>query len=173
MPWCTQFLSGLKRPCFDSTICVRVAGSMVIGVLCRGRMIQYKMDIPRDFSSPPDYPCHQHDYIHSLFALGTYFSEDYSYNSVFEFLAEVTLQSCNILVENPLITNESRNYKKNYVPKLRFGKRVFWKTGLFIKVHFLEILASPQTVENKGESDDFYLEILETLEIPGTKRPLS
>ena len=29
-----------------------------------------------------------------------------------------------------------------------FGKGVFWKRGLFRKVHFLEILESPQTVEN-------------------------
>ena len=46
---------------------------------------------------------------------------------------------------------------------------VFWKRGLFRKVHFLEvhflevlenlkileILENPQTVENKGESDHF------------------
>ena len=52
-------------------------------------------------------------------------------------------------------------------------KGVFWKRGLFRKVHFLEILENleileilenPQTVENKGESDHF-LEILENLEI--------
>ena len=40
-------------------------------------------------------------------------------------------------------------------------KGVFWKRGLFRKVHFLEnleileILENPQTVENKGESDHF------------------
>ena len=48
-------------------------------------------------------------------------------------------------------------------------KGVFWKRGLFRKVHFLEtlenleileILENPQTVENKGECDHF-LEILE------------
>ena len=52
-------------------------------------------------------------------------------------------------------------------------KWVFWKRGLFRKVHFLEtlenleilvILEKPQTVENKGESDHV-LEILENLEI--------
>ena len=71
-------------------------------------------------------------------------------------------------------------------------KGVFWKRGLFRKVHFfleilenleileilenlgileilenleiLEILENPQTVENKGESDHF-LEIQENLEI--------
>ena len=60
-------------------------------------------------------------------------------------------------------------------------KGVFWKRGLFRKVHFLEILeilANPQTVENKGESGPFSrdlenLEILEILEIPPVKRPLS
>ena len=69
-------------------------------------------------------------------------------------------------------------------------KGVFWKRGLFRKVHFLEILEilenleileileNPQTVENKGESDHFQeilenLEILEILEIPPVKRPLS
>ena len=66
-------------------------------------------------------------------------------------------------------------------------KGVFWKRGLFRKVHFLEvlenleileILENPQTVENKGESDHL-LEILENLEIlkilenPLAKRPLS
>ena len=57
-----------------------------------------------------------------------------------------------------------------------FGKRVFWKRGLFRKIHFLEILENleildnPQTVENKGESDPF-LETLENLEIyQGGKR---
>ena len=53
---------------------------------------------------------------------------------------------------------------------------VFWKRGLFSKVHFLEILEnfevleileSPQTLENKGESNHF----LEILEIPPVNRP--
>ena len=66
-------------------------------------------------------------------------------------------------------------------------KGVFWKRGLFSKVHFLEILENleileflenPQTVEKEGESDHFLeilenLEILEILEIPPVKRPLS
>ena len=66
-------------------------------------------------------------------------------------------------------------------------KGVFWKRGLFRKVHFLEILENleilellenPQTVEDKGEFDHFLeilenLEILEILEIPPVKRPLS
>ena len=63
-------------------------------------------------------------------------------------------------------------------------KGVFWKRGLFRKVHFLEILdnleilENPQTVENKGESDHFLeilenLEMLEILEIPPAKRLLS
>ena len=66
-------------------------------------------------------------------------------------------------------------------------KGVFWKRGLFRKVHFLEILEnleilefleSPQTVENKGGPDHFLeilenLEILEHLEIRSVKRPLS
>ena len=66
-------------------------------------------------------------------------------------------------------------------------KGVFWKRGLFRKVHFLEILENleileflenPQTLENKVESDHFLeilenLEILEILEIPPVKRPLS
>ena len=52
-------------------------------------------------------------------------------------------------------------------------KGVFWKRGLFRKIHFLEILENleileflenPQTVEKKGDSDHF-LEILENLEI--------
>ena len=52
-------------------------------------------------------------------------------------------------------------------------KGVFWKRGLFRKVHFLEILENleileglenPQTLENKGESHHF-VEILENLEI--------
>ena len=57
-------------------------------------------------------------------------------------------------------------------------KGVFWKRGLFRNDHFLEILESheipqnPQTVENKGESDQF-LEIPEILEIPPVRRPLS
>ena len=64
---------------------------------------------------------------------------------------------------------------------------VFWKRGLFRKVHFLEILENleileilenPQTLENKGESDHFLevlenLEIWEILEISPVKRPLS
>ena len=66
-------------------------------------------------------------------------------------------------------------------------KGVFWKRGLFRKVHFLEILENleileflenPQTVEKKGDSDHFLeilenLEILEILEISPAKRPLS
>ena len=63
-------------------------------------------------------------------------------------------------------------------------KGVFWKRGLFRKIHFpeipenLEILENSQTVENKGESDHFLeilenLEILEILEISPAKRPLS
>ena len=66
-------------------------------------------------------------------------------------------------------------------------KGVFWKRGLFRKVHFLEILENleileilenRQTVENKEESDHCLeilenLEILEILEIPLVKRPLS
>ena len=43
-------------------------------------------------------------------------------------------------------------------------KGVFWKRGLFRKVHFLEILENPQSVENEGESNHS-LEILENLEI--------
>ena len=64
-------------------------------------------------------------------------------------------------------------------------KGVFWKRGLFRKVHFLEILEnletleileSPQTLENKRDSDHFLeilenLEILEILEIHQVKRP--
>ena len=64
---------------------------------------------------------------------------------------------------------------------------VFWKRGLFRKVHFLEILENleileflenPQTVEKKGGSDHFLeiletTEILEVLEISPVKRPLS
>ena len=66
-------------------------------------------------------------------------------------------------------------------------KGVFWKRGLFRKVHFLnfsrdlenleilEILENLQTVENKGEPNQFLeiLENLEILEIPSVKRPLS
>ena len=66
-------------------------------------------------------------------------------------------------------------------------KGVFWKRGLFRKVHFLEILENleileilenPPTVENIGEADHFpeileTLEILEILEISAVKRPLS
>ena len=60
-------------------------------------------------------------------------------------------------------------------------KGVFWKRGLFRKIHFLEnleileILENPQTVENKREADHFLeiLENLEILEIPLVKRPLS
>ena len=50
--------------------------------------------------------------------------------------------------------------------------------GLLRKVHFLEnleileILENPQTLENKGESDHFS-RVLEILEIPPAKRPLS
>ena len=63
-------------------------------------------------------------------------------------------------------------------------KGVFWKRGLFRKVHFLEnfeildFLENPQTVENKGDFHHF-LEILEFLgisqipEISSVKRPLS
>ena len=83
--------------------------------------------------------------------------------------------------------------KKTYLvqgPKARLSgseKGVFWKRGLFRKVHFLEILENleileilenPQTVEIKGQPDNFLeilenLEILEILEIPPAKRPLS
>ena len=75
---------------------------------------------------------------------------------------------------------------KNRNRQLKSGseKGVFWKRGLFKKVHFLEILEileileNPQTVETKGEADHFLeilenLEILEILEIPPVKRPLS
>ena len=72
-------------------------------------------------------------------------------------------------------------------PESGSEKGVFWKRGLFRKVHFLEILETleileflenPQTLENDGESDHFLeilenLEILEILEIPPVKRPLS
>ena len=61
---------------------------------------------------------------------------------------------------------------------------VFWKRGLFRKVHFLEsleileFLENLQTVGDKGDSDNFLeipvnLEILEILEISPMKRPLS
>ena len=55
------------------------------------------------------------------------------------------------------------------IPESGSEKGVFWKRGLFRKIHFLEILEnleileileSSQSVENKGESDHF-LEILE------------
>ena len=78
------------------------------------------------------------------------------------------------------------------IPPVRYylsglEKGVFWKRGLFRKVHLLEILENseipeilenPQTVENKEESDHFLeildnLEILEILEISPVKRPLS
>ena len=61
-----------------------------------------------------------------------------------------------------------------------FGKRGLLERGLFRKIHFLEIienleileiLGNPQSVESKGETD--HLEILEILEIPPVKRPLS
>ena len=66
-------------------------------------------------------------------------------------------------------------------------KGVFWKSGLFRKVHSLEILENsetpeilenPQTVENEGESDHFLeilenVETLENLEILPVKKPLS
>ena len=66
-------------------------------------------------------------------------------------------------------------------------KGVFWKRGLFRKVHVLEILENleileflenPQTVEKKGDSDHFLeilenFEILEILDISPAKRPLS
>ena len=57
-------------------------------------------------------------------------------------------------------------------PQSGLEEGVFWKRGLFRKVHFLEILETleileilenPQTVENKGEPDHF-LEILEILD---------
>ena len=53
-------------------------------------------------------------------------------------------------------------------------KGVFWKRGLFRKVHILEILENPQTLENKGEPDHLLknLEILEIPEIHAVKRPL-
>ena len=75
----------------------------------------------------------------------------------------------------------------NSAPRLHLSgseKGVFWKRGLFRKVHFLEILEilefleNLQTVEKKGNPDHFLeilenLEILEILEIPSVKRPLS
>ena len=68
-----------------------------------------------------------------------------------------------------------------------FGKRGLLEKGSFQKSPFsrdsreleiFEILENPQTVENKGESDHFLeilenSEILEILEIPPAKRPLS
>ena len=59
-----------------------------------------------------------------------------------------------------------------------FGNFFILKRGLFRKVHFLEILENPQTVENKGKLDHFLeilenLEILDFLEIPPVKRRLS
>ena len=84
--------------------------------------------------------------------------------------------------------SEKKKYVFNFWP-LESGseKGVFWKRGLFRKVHFLEILENleileilenPHAVENKGESGHFLeilenLEILEILEIPPVKRPLS
>ena len=61
-----------------------------------------------------------------------------------------------------------------------FGKRGLLEKGSFGKGVFLEILEnleileSPQTLENKRESDHFLeiLEIFESLEIPPVKRPL-
>ena len=77
--------------------------------------------------------------------------------------------------------------KRGLLEKGSFGKGVFWKRGLFRKVHFPEMLEKfrgsrdfrePETVENKGESGHFLeiletFEILEILEIPAVKRPLS
>ena len=73
------------------------------------------------------------------------------------------------------------------IPESGSEKGVFWKRGLFRKVHFLEILENlemleflenPKTVENKGDIDHFLqilenLEILEILEISPVQRPLS
>ena len=61
-------------------------------------------------------------------------------------------------------------------PPFESGRRALLEEASFRKVHFLEILENPQTVENKGESDHFLeilenLEILEILEIPPVKRP--
>ena len=59
------------------------------------------------------------------------------------------------------------------------GKGVFWKRGLFRKVHFLEILQNLEILdsspENTGESDHCLeiLEKFENLEIPPVQRPLS
>ena len=87
-----------------------------------------------------------------------------------------------------LIFIQTRTFLSRYPPyDSASEKGVFWKRGLFRKVHFLEILENleileilenRQTVENKGESDHFLeilenLEILEILEIPPVKRPLS
>ena len=72
-----------------------------------------------------------------------------------------------------------REYPRNSptAPRMAFfsgsRKGVFWKKGLFRKVHFLEVrenLENPEnsrTVANEGESDHFLgiLENLETLEI--------
>ena len=79
-------------------------------------------------------------------------------------------------------------WKSPSFPKISSGsdKGVFWKRGLFRKVHLLEILENlgileilenPQTLENQEQSDHFLeilenLEILEILEIPPVKRPL-
>ena len=62
-------------------------------------------------------------------------------------------------------------------------KGVFWKRGLFRKVHFLEVLENleflrePPACGKKGDSDHFLeilenLESLEILEISPVKRPL-
>ena len=60
--------------------------------------------------------------------------------------------------------------------------KIWWKGGLFENIHVLEVLESTpeileisQSVDNKGESDHCLelLEILEFLEIPKVKRPLS
>ena len=59
--------------------------------------------------------------------------------------------------------------------QIGFGKRGLFRKS-FQKVHVLEIvenleiLESPQTVENRGESES--LELLEILKIPPVKRPL-
>ena len=89
----------------------------------------------------------------------------------------------------PKAQAESSWYKLGkLLPLAGSEKGVFWKMGVFSeKSHFLEILenletleilANPQTVENKGESDHFLeilenLEFLEILEISPVKRPLS
>ena len=72
-----------------------------------------------------------------------------------------------------------KNQKCHAPTKLSSGSEqgVFWKRGLFRKVHFLEILDNLEileileileTVENKGDS----AHLLEILEIPLVKRPL-